>query len=43
VAALEFNETMSDDRKPESSDASLREPQGAVSIRTLCMPTDTNQ
>jgi acyl-CoA thioesterase YciA len=43
VAALEFDETMSDDRKPESSDASPRGPRGAVSLRALCMPTDTNQ
>ena len=34
---------MPDDRKPENSDASAREPRGALSIRTLCMPTDTNQ
>ena len=41
--SLEFDETMPDDRKPENSDASSREPRGALSIRTLCMPTDTNQ
>jgi acyl-CoA thioesterase YciA len=39
--SLEFDETMSDDSKPPT--ASAREPRGALSIRTLCMPADTNQ
>jgi acyl-CoA thioesterase YciA len=34
---------MSDDRKSEGWDTLSREPRGALSIRTLCMPADTNQ
>jgi hypothetical protein len=35
--SLEFDETMSDDRKPQSSDANTRELRRALS--TLCLPT----
>jgi acyl-CoA thioesterase YciA len=34
---------MTDEGKPETVDPVPREPMGALSIRTLCMPSDANQ